>query len=148
MRSIVLFVALSISTVAHAADYSAVLTDLRGDPIVDEFTHGPRDPETGKFVPARACTKIEYAKDPSNCEALTLGGAAANALLVNDPDNPNLDEKEKRRRGNLADRLFRGGNIDLDPKDVVLIQRMISKVYGNLVIMRALPLLDPNIDKR
>lgn len=136
-----------ISGSVHAADFSAVLTDLRGDPITDELTHGPRD-ENGKLTPARPCSKTEFSMDPSKCDVLTLGAASANALLLNDPDNPNLDDKEKRRRGNLADRLFHGGNIDLDPKDIVLIERMISKVYGNLVIMRAFPLLDPNIDKR
>lgn len=146
MRSIV--AALMLTSSVYAADYSTVLIDLRGDPIPDEMMRGPRDPETGKFTPARGCLMAEYKSNPSLCDVLTLGGAAANALLANDPDNTNLDEKEKRRRGILADRLYHGGKIDLGVEDIVLIKRLITKMYGNLVVMRAMPLLDPLVDDK
>jgi hypothetical protein len=137
---------IAIAGIAYAADYSAVLVDLRGDPIPDETVRGVRG-EDGKWSGPRLCTMQEYKIVPSNCDVLTLGTAAANALLMNDPDNANLDEKEKRRRGLLADRLYHGGKIDLGLEELVLVKRLITKLYGNLVVMRALPLLDPTIEK-
>ena len=137
---------IAIASIAYAADYSTVLVDLRGDPIPDETVRGVRS-EDGRFSGPRPCTMQEYKTLPGNCDVLTLGAAAANALLMNDPDNTNLDEKEKRRRGMLADRLYHGGKIDLGLEELVLVKRLITKLYGNLVVMRALPLLDPTIEK-
>ncbi len=135
-----------LASLAYAADYSAVLVDLRGDPIPDETVRGVRG-EDGKWSGPRFCSMVDFNNNPLQCDVLTLGAAAANALLMNDPDNANLDEKEKRRRGMLADRLYHGGKIDLGLEELVLVKRLITKLYGNLVVMRALPLLDPTIGK-
>jgi hypothetical protein len=136
---------------ASAADYSAVLFDLRGDPIVDELSPGPRD-ETGKVTHARWCSAAEYKANPKNCDVLTLGAAAGNALSVNDKDVEELSARErtaeKARRGNLARRLYHGGKIDLGAEDIALIKRMIGLVYGSVVTSAALPLLDPAGDPK
>ncbi len=142
-----LLFSLLLTSSAYAVDFSLVLLDLRGDPILDESVHGPRDPVTKQFTGPRACTMDEYKAKPNECDALTLGAAAANALLWNDPDDSKIDEKEKRRRGNLADRVYHGGKFDLGVDDLALIKRLLSKLYGNLVVSRAIPLLDPATEK-
>jgi hypothetical protein len=122
-----LFVAWLIVTV-KAADYSAVLTDLRNKPIPDEA-------DCSQTVPREQCPQ------------LTLGSAAANALLMNDPDLDKLSPieklKEKVRRERLAERVIAGGKFDLGSDDISLIKRKISDLYGTLVVGKASPLLDP-----
>jgi len=123
-----LLVALALfATPAAATEWSTPLTDLRGQAFVDEM------------VPA-----CQREVKPDTCAPLTLGVAAANALSMNDPDEKDLAPREKARRGRLAERVYNGGNFDLGADDVALIKRLMNKLYGNVVMMRALPLLDPN----
>jgi hypothetical protein len=125
---ITLLFVLFMSGKSSAADYSAVMTDLRNKPIPDES-------DCLQTTPKELCPQ------------LTLGTVAANALLMNDPEldklNPIEKLKEKIRREKLAERVIAGGNIDLGSEDISLIKRKISDLYGILVVGKATPLLDP-----
>lgn len=127
MKMSVLAVCL-FSLPAHAADYSAVLTDLRNKPIPDEADCSQTTPR-------------------EQCPQLTLGIAAANALLMNDSELDKMSAidklKEKVRRERLAERVIVGGKFDLSSDDISLIKRKISDLYGTLVVGKATPLLDP-----
>lgn len=120
---------------AKAIDFSQVLFDFRGDPIVDETRPGPRDAATGKLSVPRFCFRAEFMAKPSECDVLTLGIAAANAVLRGrDPDNaePSIDDIKRRKA--LADRVAKGGKIDdLSPEDVTLIRKM-AKTYYNPIV--------------
>ena len=128
-KFVLVFIALVFVTVkTDAAEYSAVLTDLRNKPIPDEAD----------------CTQTTPREQ---CPQLTLGAAAANALLMNDPELDKLSAieklKEKIRRERLAERVIAGGKFDLGSDDISLIKRKISDLYGTLVVGKAAPLLDP-----
>lgn len=122
-----------ISNQARAIDFSTVLVDFRGDPIVDETRPGPRDSETGKLTQPRFCFKEEFEKNPTKCDALTLGVAAANSLLRGKED-VDTSVEELKRRGLLAARLAKGGIVtDLTPEDVALIRKLSKTYYAPIV---------------
>lgn len=130
---------------AMAIDFSTVLFDFRGNPITDETNFGPRDPQTGKLTQARFCFKDEFLKDKTQCDYATLGIVSAYALTRGaDPSDKDLSPSEIIHRRELADKVGKGGNIELSPEDVVLIRRMVSKSYAVVVAGAALPLLTGN----
>lgn len=107
---------LLVSTVA-AIDFTVVLTDLDGKPITTEAQ--------GKG------------------ETVTLGKAAATALLMSFPDEQNLDGAEKVKRFGLAVKIREAKDVALSAEDVALVKKVIAKTYGALIVGRAWPLLDP-----
>jgi hypothetical protein len=105
---------------AADVDFSAVLTDPDGAPIID-------------------CVSADCAGKPP----LTLGRLALHVLTASFPDEQGLSGEEKFRRGLLAMRVYGGGKVVLNAEDTALIKRLIAKGYGPLVVLRAWPLLDP-----
>lgn len=73
---------------------------------------------------------------------LTLGVVAVGALLANFDDERNLGTVEKTRRFQLALRIDKGGEQDVDVKDADLIKTLIGKAYTTLVVGRACELIE------
>jgi hypothetical protein len=121
-----LIVLLMLASSASAADFSANILDLNGQPFADDFKC-PAD-ATGK----RPCQ--DYA---------TLGVIATRALLATLPDEQNLSGEEKFKRFALAMKIKDGGNVALNAEDIALLKKLVGKVYSPLIVGRAFPLLDP-----
>lgn len=122
----------SLSSQAKAIDFSTIIFDFRGNPIVDETKPGPRDPVTGNLTPPRFCFREEFEKNPSKCDALTLGVAAANSLLRGkDATDPSVEEL--KRRSLLAKNLAKGGVVKVTPEDIALIRKLAPSYYNPTV---------------
>lgn len=105
---------------AVAADFSTVLTDQSGAPLMVAMD------KTGTPVP------------------MTLGVAAEQALFASFPDETTLSDQEKFHRGTLGLKIGDAkGTVDLPAEDTALIKKLIAKAFGPLVVARAWPLLDP-----
>lgn len=73
---------------------------------------------------------------------ITLGRAAANALIQGYPEEANLPGADKVKRFELAMKVTGAAKLQLVAEDVVLIKERIAKGYGPLVVGRAWQLLD------
>lgn len=84
--------------------------------------------------------------DPScsKCPPLTLGMAASHALMGSYEDERGLDGEQKWARGVLADKIKNDASAILTASDVILIKRLLGKMFGVVIIKAAYPLLDPN----
>jgi hypothetical protein len=115
------------SVYAEQIDFSTILNDIDGKtPIKDAF---PSD------VP------------PDKRPSLTLGLAAAHALLSTYQDETATADIDKWRRGELAIRVSSGAKLALPAEDVALIKHLVAKLWGPIVVYRAWPLLDPSVSK-
>lgn len=109
-------------------DMTTVLTDQKGKPIADATLVTPDDPN---------CSK---------CAPLTLGAAVATALLSERRDEPVLTPSiEKAKRAALAMRLLDNPAALLTAKETADIIRLMN-IWGPIVVLRALSILDPNLD--
>jgi hypothetical protein len=109
----VLFAALFVTT-ANAADFTTVLVDLGGKPLV-----------------------IEQGTPP-----MTLGDAVSAALVMPFKDeSPSGQEKVKRWA--LALRVHAAKDIELTADDVTLIKNLVAKAYGPLIVGQVWEILDP-----
>lgn len=74
---------------------------------------------------------------------LTLKTMALTVLQAIFRDEPDLNATEKARRGLMAIRIYANPkNIDLEIKEIELIQRLIGKFYGPIQIVRANEILE------
>lgn len=115
--AVYLFTALSV--MAGEVDFSTIITDADGAPIID-------------------CTTDCGGKPP-----LTLGRVSMRALTAIYNDEPSLSGEDKFRRGELAMRVYKGGSVALTAEDTALLKRLIAKGYGPLIVLKTWPLLDP-----
>jgi len=114
-----LLAALSFTAEAREINFSAIVTDQDGAPILDCVGAGCTGPP------------------------LTLGSAAMRALVATFEDDKNLPGEEKFKRGELALRVYKGGTVDLSAEDVALIKKQMAKGYGPIVVLRTWKLIDP-----
>lgn len=75
-------------------------------------------------------------------KVLTLGRAAAVALMLQSPEDSALPGDEKAKRGHLATLVYPAKPMDLSVDDIALIKKLIGRAYGPIVVTRAYPLLD------
>lgn len=138
-----LVLVLATNITARATDFSQVLFDFRGDPILDDTRPGPRDPQTGKFTPPRFCFREDFERDPKQCDAFRLGIAASTLLMrYADPDTPDISPDELKRRADLGKKLAGMNNVELSPEDKVLIRRLAKKNLSPGVASAVIEALD------
>lgn len=107
-------------------DMTVVLLDQNSKPIPDQSQATVADPR---------CEK---------CAPLTLGAAVAFALLSDHRDErPIPDALEKARRGALALSLLDNKSATLSADKTAKIIKLMD-IWGPIVIVRAVPLLDPD----
>lgn len=122
MRLVLLMPLLLIATPALAVDFGKTFMGDDGKPV---------------------CT-IEM-KDGADCpvdKIFTLRMAARNALHFTYKDETLTDE-EKFKRGELAQSLVGANELKLKAEDIVIIKKLIAKMYGPLIIFQAWNALDP-----
>lgn len=93
------------------ADFDKVLLDLDGDNIPLD---GARDEKTGK---------------PKDETPVTLKLACQRALCVALEEDRSLAAEEAFKRLELARRINKGGEVELDPEEAVLIRNRAAKVW-------------------
>ena len=111
-------------------DMTTVLLSDEGAPIKDAYE--------------RKTAEAQADPDCDKCPPLTLGHAAAHALFTSFRDEDTLSPEQRWARGALAERIKNEKAAELSSEEVSVIKRLIGKLYGPLIIMRAFPLLDPN----
>jgi hypothetical protein len=106
-------------------DMTVALTDETDKPIKDTFG-------------------IQRVEELADAPDLTLGRAIMHALFNTFPDERELSADEKWARADLAMRVKDDPNAVLTAEQVAKIKKLVGKLYGGLIIMRAFPMLDPN----
>lgn len=106
-------------------DMQAILTDENDKPIVDQ-------------------TGIQRVEDLAGAPPLTLGRAVMHALFATLPEERDLPAEEKWARAALAMKVRDDPAVELTVEQVAKIKKLLGRLYGGLIIMRAFPLLDPN----
>lgn len=114
---------------AHAqersVDMTTVLTDQDGAPIKDEFER-------------------KGASDCSKCPDLTLGAASAHALFFVSQDEKDVSPEQKWAWSAWAMEIRKNKSVKLTAPESDLLYKRLGKLYGGIVLMRAMPLIDPN----
>lgn len=108
-------------------DMTTVIVDIAGKPVIDTTRATPDDPN---------CTK---------CGPLTLGTVVAASLLAERKEETNLSTVDKAKRGALAVKVMDNKAAVLTSAQIAEILKLMS-IWSTLVVTRAVPLLDPNID--
>ena len=89
---------------------------------------------------------VTHIKDEKG-EETTLKSVSINALMLPMQDEKDLSGEEKLKRFSLALMLQPGGTVELNVEQLALIKKLIGKIYTQLVVGRAWPLLDPPATK-
>ncbi len=124
--SILALLALLAPAMAATIDMTVVLSDQDGKPIEDQFTRPEGD------------------KDCSHCKPLTLGSAVAHSLFFVGADERDVTPEQKWAWAILADKVRNDKSTALTAAESDLIVRRLGKIYGGIVLMRAIPIIDPN----
>ncbi len=74
---------------------------------------------------------------------MTLGHAIAHALFTAFPDEKDLSGEQKWARGALAEQLENNPKAQLSAAQVVVIKRLLGKLYNGVIITRVYPMIDP-----
>lgn len=140
MRRLVLLLPLLLTTQAwavdsapttppgpHPIDMTQVLTGPDGKPMTDSTKVTPEDPK---------CEK---------CGPMTLGTVVSMALLLDRKEDAQMDPVAKAKRGALGLAVLDNKAMVLTAAQIADITKLMS-VWPPLVLARALPLLDPNLD--
>jgi hypothetical protein len=107
-------------------DMTTVMTDENGAAIKDEWTRGTD-------------------KDCSHCPSLTLGAAVSHALCNTLPDERNdVPGDQKWAWCAVGARVRSDPSAKLTGAETDLIYRRLSKMYSGIVLLKAMPLIDPN----
>lgn len=109
----------------RTVDMTTVLMDQDGQPIKDEFER-------------------KGASDCSLCPNLTLGMAAAHALFYISQDEKDVTPEQKWSYAVFAESIRKNKAAKLSAPESDLLYKRLGKLYGGIVLMRAMPLIDPN----
>jgi hypothetical protein len=60
------------------------------------------------------------------------------------PDEKDLSGEQKWARGALAEKIENNPHATLDSNQIVLIEKLLGKLYNGMIVTRVYPLLDPN----
>ena len=101
------------------------LTGLDGTPMV-----------TGKHV-CQMCGQVVSEKEP-----MTIRLAATRSLTAVYRDEQNLKGDEKVSRFHLALKIVDEDEPDLKAEDIVLIKKLVGKMYGPVIVGRVWSILD------
>lgn len=77
----------------------------------------------------------------------TLSNVCVEVLLASFPGEENLPKGDKIQRGRLAEKIYEQGIIDIPAEEAVLMQTLIGKAYGPIIVMRADAMLEGIIEK-
>ena len=110
-------------------DFSTVLMDLQDEPL-----QRLKKAAVTKFVDGK-----EQIVEPPVLADMTAGFAAIEALMA--PDPKDSDGARKLNLFTLAQQINKGGEQDLEPKDVVLLEEKIAAAYAPVVVGRMHELL-------
>lgn len=107
-------------------DMTTVLTDENHHPIKDQFDRTDADP---------SCAK---------CHDLTLGMAVAHSLFFIGGDEKDVTPEQKWSWAAFADKVREDSAAQITNGQGDLIYRRLGRLYNGVVLLRAMPLIDPN----
>lgn len=71
----------------------------------------------------------------------TLGVVCVNALMLPSPDK-NEDGNTKLKKYELALKIYKGGEVNIDTEDVALIKKDVSRAFGPMVVGQVYKILE------
>ncbi len=81
-------------------------------------------------------------KDGPDGKDVCLSTVCVEALLAQYPDEPSLSKADKIKRGRLAERIIDQAEVEMTVEETALMQNLVAKAYGTLVVMRADAMLE------
>lgn len=114
-------------------NFSATLNQLDGTPILDGMPKYKRD-ASGALVYDTATSEpivLEEAK-PATLKSICMGAVGA----AIDGDNTMTGEK-KYALYKLADRISKGGAVEVTSEEIATLKERIAKTYGNIIVIGA-----------
>lgn len=110
-------------------DFSTVLLDLNGEPLK----------RLKKAAVTRFVDGVERVVEPAELLDMTAGFAAIEALMA--PDPKDTDGARKLNLFTLGQQIAKGGEQEIEAKDVVLLEEKLASSYAPLVVGRMHELL-------
>jgi hypothetical protein len=112
------------------------------EPMVVDMTTVLID-QDGKVI------KDQYVRDADDvncdrCPPFTLGAACAHALFLVSADEKDVTAEQKWAWAKFADDIRNKSDVKLNSAQVDLLVKRLGKFYGGVILMRAIPLIDPN----
>lgn len=74
---------------------------------------------------------------------MTLGSVIFQSLLATYNDEPGITGEEKFNRGRLAQKIQDQKAVDLTAEEVVLVKKLVGKLYTPIIVVQAYGMLDP-----
>lgn len=109
------------------------VTDLAGQALYDALGLQDVLAATAEMTDAQR-EAIAAAINKVGRPALTLKRAMVNALQAIFEDERGLDGEKKLERWKLAMKIHLGGEVDLTTDEIVLVKRLVGKLYGPSVV--------------
>ena len=79
----------------------------------------------------------------NNDKILTLRDVIISSLIGVYPDEQSLSGEDKFERGELASKIYNNNNIiNLKAEEIVLIKKLIAKMYGTFIVWSTYKILD------
>ena len=93
--------------------------------------------------------KKEDLVDAATGEPILLRTVCINALMYFNPKEPEpINEEEKKRRGKIADKIFEGGDVELESAEIAKIEAIMGKFFPTLVYNAVYVLLEQKEEKK
>jgi hypothetical protein len=73
---------------------------------------------------------------------MTLGKVSASALLSVFPDEKDLSIEEKMTRNDLAEKTWKGGELDLTVDELAKIKGLVNKAFATRIVAQAAKMLE------
>jgi len=76
---------------------------------------------------------------------VVLNKVCFRALVSTYADERNVTGEDKYKRGKLAERVYNGGVVDLEAKEIELIKELVGKAYSPIIVGQAWDMLEGRI---
>jgi hypothetical protein len=124
--ALIAMTSVAVAEVAPTIDMTKVILDERHKPIKDALDRDPSDVNCDK------------------CPELTIGSAVAHALFYVEADEKDISSEQKWAWAALAERIRDNKAATLTNGQLNVIEKRLGKLYGGIVLLRVMPVLDPN----
>lgn len=75
-------------------------------------------------------------------QTMTLGRVTASAVLSIFPDERDLDVTEKMKRNELAEKVWKGGEVDLSIEELASAKKLINKAFATRIVAQSAKMLE------
>lgn len=144
MHRFLLLATLLLAAPAIAADFTEVLLDDDGCPLRNDFTIA----RTSATIAKADCPRTDR-DAPLWRPDLTLGDLVYYSLMVTiTAESPQPSGDEKWNRAELAAKVRREKNIELQPQEIILVKKVVGLIWPPSTVGLVYPRVDPSLRRK